>query len=250
MPPIRTFKSAPINPHSTANNPPSTTATEQQQQAEQGVVISSSKGNEKPEREGPAWAPATPTSATTIAENSNNISNYPAARPGALAIPAPTSSPSTSTSNSTPPAPQPGSRPVPPSSSSPSTSTPSRPANNIPPPPKVGEPIQQASYYAPPPQSQATIPTQGQRAVPNSTSTPYLSTYQPPTSTAPYTSTPGLPLSQPETSQGNTTATGGSMFDASTGQDILNTAKSWMASAGSKLAEAEEEVWRIVNKKS
>jgi hypothetical protein len=80
--------------------------------------------------------------------------------------------------------------------------------------------------------------------------------YQPPTaSSSPYRSTyipgsaPGLSLSQAE--QSNTSNIfDGTLGEGTTGQDILNTAKSWMASAGSKLAEAEEEVWRMVNKKN
>lgn len=246
MPPIRTFKSAPINPHSAANPPSSTSETQEQLPQVNDAVSGETTGNEG----GPAWAPATPTAAASISDNS-----YPAARPGAPAMPAPTSSTyaptrtyPTSISASTdrtssPPAPQPGSRPMPSASSvSPS------PNRAVPPPPKVGEPVQPASYYAP-------SSLQQQQTIPNSTSTPYLSTYQPPSS---YTSTyvagsaPGLPLSQPEQSNSTTSSSifDGALGEGTTGQDILNTARSWMASAGTKLAEAEEEVWKMVNKKT
>ncbi|RAO64327.1 uncharacterized protein BHQ10_000339 [Talaromyces amestolkiae] len=262
MPPIRTFKSAPINSHSAANTPTPTSETqEQKQQHDNDVGSGETIGNEG----APAWTPATPTAAASIGDT-----RYPAARPGAPAMPAPTSSTSvntytptrtypTSTLNSadqtsSPPAPQPGSRPVPPTSSSSSSLSPSpnraTATGAVPPPPKVGEKVQPASYYTPSPLQQ-----QHQQIIPNSTSTPYLSTYQPPSS---YTSTyvagsaSGLPLSQPE--QSNSTSASsifdGALGEGTTGQDILNTARSWMASAGNKLAEAEEEVWKMVNKKS
>lgn len=260
MPPIRTFKSAPINAHSAAHPPTSTDETEEYHQQDSDAV-----SEERRDNDGPAWAPAIPTAAANIAENS-----YPAARPGAPAMPAPTSaSTSTSTSGniytptktypaststeptSSPPAPQPGSRPIaPPSLSSPSPNRATATAAGVvPPPPKVGEPVQPAAYYAPSPQPQLQQQQQ-QQTIPNSTSTPYLSTYQPPssyTSTYGAGSTPGLPLSQPEQSSNSSN---GSIFDGTTGQDILNTAKSWMVSAGNKLAEAEEEVWKMVNKKT
>lgn len=256
MPPIRTFKSAPINPHSAANTPTPTSETKEQQSDNDVVVSGETTGKEG----GPAWAPATPTAAASIGDSS-----YPAARPGAPAMPAPTSSTSANTytptrtyplststlidQTSSPPAPQPGSRPVPPTSSSPSPNRPTA-TGAVPPPPKVGEKVQPASYYTPSPLQQ-----QHQQTIPNSTSTPYLSTYQPPSS---YTNTygagsaPGLPLSQYE--QSNSTSTSGifdgALGEGTTGKDILDTARSWMASAGNKLAEAEEEVWKMVNKKS
>lgn len=249
MPPIRTFKSAPIN----ANTPTSTSEAQEQPPQEQNKDAVSGEKNE-----GPAWAPATPTAAASIGD-----SNYPAARPGAPAMPAPTSTSSTSGTiytptrtyptstastdpTSSPPAPQPGSRPAPPSSSSSPSPNRATGTSAVPPPPKVGEPVQPASYYAPSPQQQ-------QQTIPNSTSTPYLSTYQPPSS---YSSTyavgsaPGLPLSQPEQSTTTSSIFDATLGEGTTGQDILNTAKSWMASAGNKLAEAEEEVWRMVNKKT
>lgn len=249
MPPIRTFKSAPIN----ANTPTSTSETQEQPQQEQNKdAVSGEK------HQGPAWASATPTAAASIGDT-----NYPAARPGAPAMPAPTSTSSTlwniytptrtyqtttasTDATSSPPAPQPGSRPTPPSSTSPSPNRVTGKGAAVPPPPKVGEPVQPASYYAPSPQQQ-------QQTIPNSTSTPYLSTYQPPSS---YGSTyvagsgPGLPLSQSEQSSSGGSIFDGALGEGTTGQDILSTAKSWMASAGNKLAEAEEEVWRMVNKKT
>ncbi|KAI7977855.1 hypothetical protein EIK77_009395 [Talaromyces pinophilus] len=264
MPPIRTFKSAPIN----ANTPTSTSeAQEPQQEQYKDAVAGETTGNEG----GPAWAPATPTAATP----SIGDSNYPAARPGAPAMPAPTSPFSTSgnvytptrtyptstastDATSSPPAPQPGSRPAPPPPSSSTSSTspsPNRATGKgaVPPPPKVGEPVQPASYYAPSFQQkqQQQQQQQQQQTIPNSTSTPYLSTYRSPASygsTYVAGSAPGLPLSQVE--QSSRSIFDGTLGEGTTGQDILNTAKSWMASAGNKLAEAEEEVWRMVNKKT
>ncbi|KNG80119.1 hypothetical protein ANOM_011693 [Aspergillus nomiae NRRL 13137] len=82
---------------------------------------------------------------------------------------------------------------------------------------------------------------QTQSAVPNSTSTPYASLYQPPTSTANNTSLSGNPSQLPlhYTSSNTEIGTGESGF--------LDNAKAWFWSAGNKLAEVEAEVWRRIN---
>jgi hypothetical protein len=70
---------------------------------------------------------------------------------------------------------------------------------------------------------------------PNSTSTPYAALYQPPASSS------QLPLYQ---HQGH----GADEFDsAQEDGGFLASAKSWIASAGTKLAEVEAEVWRRIN---
>ncbi|KAH8692873.1 hypothetical protein BGW36DRAFT_385390 [Talaromyces proteolyticus] len=235
MPPIRTFNSAPINPNSAADG--STSSDTDASQAQQD--------NSTP-------APTLTASTTTTAAPSL----YPPAKPGAAA-PAPTAPPSTSSSATTAPpaggftptrtypaAPQPVSRPLPPGSA---PVTPNKPFA-VPPPPKSGEKLQPASYYARQPTTQPTATRTGMGmtpATPNSTSTPYFSTYQP----------PGTNISNPTTGAAGRGLTynesnGEESIFGESGANILGTAKSWMASAGTKLAEAEAEVWKIVNSKS
>lgn len=74
-----------------------------------------------------------------------------------------------------------------------------------------------------------------QQAHPNSTSTPYAALYHPPTTSS------QLPIYQ---NQGH----GADEFDsAQEDGGFLANAKSWIASAGTKLAEVEAEVWRRIN---
>lgn len=274
MPPIRTFNSAPINQNTSPTaakqeNNATPPAQDEQQQQEQSTPFS---------------APAT----TTAASTSNNAINPSAAQPGAPAVPGPTAAPvplPTKTyplfdaNTNTPAAPQPGARPVPPTAATVVATPTSKTAYTVPPPPKTGEPVQPAAYYAPKSQTTAS-PTPARYAaqsgfmggggtntvaqeegiitaaanVPNSTSTPYMSTYQPPNAQP-------LPSASRFTSiVGNTNGSSNSgplyagddgeeSILGESGQKVLDTAKSWMQSAGSKLAEAEAEVWKMVNSK-
>ncbi|OKL60515.1 hypothetical protein UA08_04206 [Talaromyces atroroseus] len=239
MPPIRTFKSAPINPHSAHND--SAQQEQTQTETQQDNTSDDSTNNV------PSWTPATPTTVL-------NTASYPAAKPGAYAVPAPTSSSSTGTTFVTPtktfpytdgsgtetpspPAPQPVSRP------SPTASTGQRAGKGgIPPPPKKGEPVQPASYYAPPQGMTTATATSSIATLPNMGVQPQQQQnyYYPPVETRSASST---------ILGSNNTNNSAFEGDESIGQDILNTTKSWMASAGEKLAEAEEGVWRFVNSK-
>jgi hypothetical protein len=157
-----------------------------------------------------------PNVSQTTSSSSSTSSAYLPARPGASAFPAPTSAarvhPST---NYTPNIPHSAPSTITPNSNNPYYTSPYPPP---PPPPKVGEPVQPASYYAP-----RTHPAQAQEVWP---SPGYGST-----------STVTFPPSR-------------SVDEGEGGGDeqgFLDTAKSWMQFAGTKLAEAEAEIWRLVN---
>jgi hypothetical protein len=278
MPPIRTFNTAPINA-----NPPAT-ARKNGDEGATPLTTAPQAGDEK------NTAPSTTTTTTVSEGTSSSSSSYPAARPGAAAVPAPTGTPvsqaaypTTPTPTrtypllvenaQTPPAPQPGSRPVPYSNSSNSayaspttTGRSPGPSSSVPPPPKAGDIVHPAAYYAPRPlnssapveqqlQSHPSPLNQPAYPTPNSTSTPYLSTYQPPAHTPigkdglNRTQTPsryhaGGPLDAGSLNDDNSSD---SFFGLqSGGQNVLDTARSWMQTAGTKLAEAEAEVWRRV----
>ncbi|KAJ9309942.1 hypothetical protein DTO217A2_580 [Paecilomyces variotii] len=245
---VPTFGSAPINPNT------ATTASHAS-----GTTPQTASSN--PEARGDNEA------TVTAAEAATSTSRYPQAQPGAVPVPGPaptgpvtaspytptpittTSPPTTTTDQSavSPPAPQPGSRPIPPPAASQSAG-----ANDLPPPPKVGEVPKPASYYTRATPSTATAgtgtgfgyttqatPAQGLN-VPNSTSTPYNTMYQPPANNT------QLPTyNYGAASRGP----GGDVFqdeEEGVGQAIWKTAKSWVQTAGSKLAEVEAEVWKRV----
>ncbi|KAH8422686.1 uncharacterized protein LDX57_000440 [Aspergillus melleus] len=196
--------------------------------------------------------------------------------------PTKTTDPTTSSSSTSPPAPRPGAQPEPlpiypiDSSTNP-TSSPSQGGHGqpsaIPPPPKAGDgppnpqpggvplptptaapiapPLHNSassthSYmnsYPPPPTAAAnnttptTYPSHLQQS-PNATTTPYASVYQAPT---PVSSS--LPLHHHPGSTGMVDADEGS----SSVSGFMESARSWVSSAGSKLAEVEAEVWRRIN---
>ncbi|QKX56556.1 uncharacterized protein TRUGW13939_03661 [Talaromyces rugulosus] len=284
MPPIRTFNSAPINQNASPtaakdeNNAATPQQHEQQQQQQQ-----QQEQKQKQKQSTPFPAPATTTTTTAVSSSTVNSS---AARPGASAVPGPTAAPvvpsptktyplfetsgDTNTNTNTPAAPQPGARPVPFAGEA-ATPTTGKTAYTVPPPPKAGEPVQPAAYYAPKTQQQQTTttppryPTQGGGlqeggmigAVPNSTSTPYMSTYQPPNAQPITSPSPSRFAGNNTYSNSNNTNTGplyaGNDGEESllgeSGQKVYDAAKSWMQSAGTKLAEAEAEVWKMVNSK-
>ncbi|KAL4941463.1 hypothetical protein BDV06DRAFT_179745 [Aspergillus oleicola] len=96
--------------------------------------------------------------------------------------------------------------------------------------PTTTQPIQQQQTYAPP--------------NPNTTSTPYNTLYSPPASSTGAT----LPLHNPSTGGVAT----GLDLDPGLGSSeneggVWGDTKSWLASAGNKLAEVEKEVWRRIN---
>jgi hypothetical protein len=143
---------------------------------------------------GPRTAAAVPTQGTQSGPNTNtatttaipsSASSYPAARPGAPALPAPTSAAqryapmqptlTTRLEEQGPPLPQPGAVPTPPNSM----------RSNLPPPPKAGEkfipPPQTAMPQPYPPQMSILPPTNAYHGPP-----PSLSTSTTTTSSSPY----------------------------------------------------------------
>ncbi|KAI1102979.1 hypothetical protein F4804DRAFT_248008 [Jackrogersella minutella] len=226
----------------------------------------------KPSGVTPQTAQSIPDSnptATSTSPASPNQASYPPARPGAIpSLPAPTAAtfqayappqPTQTHNHDGPPAPQPGAVPI----------SPGATRTNIPPPPKAGE------KYQPPQQTQATPPA----------SIPYPSQMFIPPPSAPYavqqrgTSTASIPSSV-YSSQGPT-ALGGppiqslqhppgyhqnvnaseidgqkrlairqseleSQTDDSGG--VWDSAKKWAQQTGERLAAAENEVWKKLNK--
>ncbi|RFU24851.1 hypothetical protein B7463_g11484, partial [Scytalidium lignicola] len=202
-----------------------------------------------------------------------STSTYPAARPGA-SVPAPTAAvglthrheplhptPTTKTREDAP-HPQPGAVPVPPN----------RHASNIPPPPKAGE-----TYHPPPVTSQAYLP---QLAIPPPT-TAFQAQHTTSSSTTNYPSKPH-PISIATTDSGaaaprrslehppgyqqnvyaseltNSQRMANEVMNTSNSErrqgydddegSLWNAAKKLAQTAGTKLSEAEEEVWKRINK--
>lgn len=210
-----------------------------------------------------------PNDAGVTTASTTSTSAYPPARPGA-SVPEPTGAPAAGTAHSNEPLhatpttkldgpapPQPGAVPVPPN----------RNASNLPPPPKAGE-----TYRPPQPQplpypAQMTIPPpeQGFRAQPTTTSTTQSqpsSSYPVPLSAA--TSThqslehpPGYHQDVYASELTNSQRLAVEAMNASDpvgsgnvddDESIWNAAKKWAQTAGTKLSEAEQEVWRRINK--
>ncbi|KAL1971100.1 hypothetical protein VTN77DRAFT_51 [Rasamsonia byssochlamydoides] len=254
MPPITgipTYTSAPINPNSPSKaGNARVTPVDVDQRASSTTTTDSSSSQYPPARPGAAAAPATTGATAAVAS---------APQSSAGTYPTTTAQGIDSSSFSTPPAPQPVARPIPGTAGNHlQSNVGKRPsAYTVPPPPKAGEPVQPASYYTPRPVAQAEPPpptgaslshTRNHPAFQTSssaysTSSPYTSAYQPPTANSNQTF-----ASQ---SQRQYHAAGGEdEGEGSLGQGILDTAKSWMQIAGTKLAEAEAEVWRRVNSKT
>lgn len=194
--------------------------------------------------------PPLPTPTKTIATPATKTSTSPPPpQPGARpdpGIPAPTTLPVLAASSAPAPVPSPGPAPQaqpepPPTPSATATgaTTTTTPANPM---PGYGYGYSPAAgKYS----SEFTHPAQGQQfhprahphaqPHPNSTSTPYASLYQPPDTSS------QLPLYQ-------TQGPGADEFDSAHGDGgFLASAKSWIASAGTKLAEVEAEVWKRIN---
>ncbi|KAJ1335081.1 hypothetical protein MN608_01816 [Microdochium nivale] len=241
MPPITTFVNSPI----VAAKPDGVTP----QTASSGDAPSS-----RPE-DGP---PATTTASAT------SSSQYPAAQPGARP-PAPTGASNaytpaglaptrTTTAASDGPAPpQPSNAPIPPGfahAGPQPTGTSVGARSNLPPPPKAGEkfvppppqmgiPPPTASYPA---QQTGTLPsssTAGYQGGPSPTNLSYMPPgYQPgPGATGPSQYRPSPMASDPH-----------STYDNGESEGIWNSAKKWASGAGEKLASAESEVWKRINK--
>ncbi|XDG00582.1 hypothetical protein ABKA04_000197 [Annulohypoxylon sp. FPYF3050] len=207
-----------------------------------------------------AGNPAKPATSTTSPTPTSNTS-YPPAQPGATpSLPAPTAAISqTYVPQNSPPAPQPGAFPTPPEATK----------TSIPPPPKAGE------KYQPPQQPSTTqpmsIPYPPQMSIPPP-SAPYAS-QQRGTSTASVPTSvysgqgptaiggpPTQSLQHPPGYHQNVNASELDMHQRSAiqqselegqGEDsggVWDSAKKWAQQTGEKLAAAENEVWKKLNK--
>ncbi|KAL3428357.1 hypothetical protein PVAG01_01866 [Phlyctema vagabunda] len=220
----------------------------------------------------PAAAPATTTAAPSA---------YPVARPGA-SVPASTGTahqryaPTATQENNGPPPPQPGAVPTPMSSSK----------GNLPPPPKAGQSYQ--SYQAPSAAAPAPMPLPypAQMAIPPPTNafgaqppTSSTATANTPSSAYPvpvqdYGAAPRESIEHPPGYQQNAYASeltndqrraqevtnassdtslglggfGQSQSEDSTAGTMWDTAKKWAQTAGEKISEGEQQVWRKINK--
>lgn len=234
------------------------------------INVASKASGVTPQTSSTSSNPGTPTTATA------STPSYPPAQPGAAPVPAPTGSaqryaplqptPTTKTDSDGPPPPQPGAFPVPLST-------------GIPPPPKAGETYQPPSAPQPPQSIPQPYPPQMAYSSPNpafgsqppasstSSTTTASSTYPVAIPAGEYDA-PRRSLEHPPGYQQNTYAseltsdqrraqdssnsTGLGNATASVGgidtESIWNTAKQWASTAGKKISETEEEVWRRINK--
>ncbi|KAK4548586.1 hypothetical protein LTR36_009496 [Oleoguttula mirabilis] len=229
-------------------------------------------------------AASSASDATTTTPNQQV--SYPAARPGQPAVPAPTPyipRPQPQVTRTTPPSlgengpppPQPGVVPMPPSQQVTMTAT-----STLPPPPKAGESLQQTSFtstlnqmHIPPPQQNYAPTHSTTTATP---ATPRRSGGPTTLNLGPVISTPASAEHPPGYQQnvyaqemspaqrasldqetrresiaaqlglvGETDGLGGGS-DGKAG-DMWNAAKGWLSTAGAKLVETEEQVWKRIN---
>ncbi|KAI9902500.1 hypothetical protein N3K66_001852 [Trichothecium roseum] len=192
-------------------------------------------------------ATAPPATATSMARPTTTQS-YPEAQPGATPMmPEPT--PVQSSQQSGPPPPQPGAVPVAPGTKSP-----------LPPPPKTGEKLQ-------PTQTSATMPMPPQMSYPppsstytGSTSSTAIASGPQPTflqGSADYSHPPGYQQDthasefsshQRAAHNASLSQDSGNVFSDGDGEGVWDTAKKWASAAGGRLAAAENEVWKKINK--
>lgn len=250
---IQTYTSAPLNSnqeeekgtHASTVRPEPATTIESATTTSQPATTSATATS-------PAYSPIY---ATTQPKN-------PSAQPGATpSLPAPTASTvsqpgnlsatptttlptaTTATSAFSPAGPQPGAVPQPRAAAAQSP---------VPPPPKAGEAVSASLPFTAPATGAPQPSTQfrqsyayqphSQTPTPNFTSTPYSSVYPTPSS--------GGGTSQPQTLPLHYGGAGGgssSIFHEDEEPGMLNTAKAWMQTAGTKLAEVEAEVWKRIN---
>lgn len=240
---IQTYTSAPVNsnPNSNKEEEP-TQATTSHPEPATSIEASTTATTEPPNTSATATAPSNaPVYATAQDAQPGAAPSLPLPT-AATATAAPTTNlnqtvittlPTTATSESPAP-PQPGAVPV-------ATSPVPQAQSPVPPPPKAGESIPQN----PPSQATPAAFTQSysyhrspqSSHIPNSTSSPYANLYNPPAGG----SQPGLPL------HGGGSGGGASDIFPDDEESLMGTAKSWMQSAGTKLAEVEAEVWKRIN---
>ncbi|ROW12818.1 hypothetical protein VMCG_00434 [Cytospora schulzeri] len=250
MPPIPIYSRSPINAARAAGTTPQTT--------------------EKP----PQNAPPDSIPPTTTAA----ASGYPPAQPGASPfLPAPTGSVSQSQyspiqptptqplpGSQGPPPPQPGAFPVAPGGGPPQTAT-ATATSTLPPPPKAGEQnaAPQQTPYPPqmhiPPPSGTSAPVQAaQRGTSTATTSGFAAA-----APSPFEHPPGYQqnvhagemdryqrarqdaLEAEERSRSSSLVGGG---DGAAGEGVWDSARKALMAAGEKLADAEHEVWKRINK--
>ncbi|TLS31392.1 hypothetical protein PpBr36_03607 [Pyricularia pennisetigena] len=255
MPPIPIYSKSPINASKASGVTPQTVAPsdDSKEKQSQGPAASATT-NYIPTKTAAYAAPqpgATPTIPTATAPSGSN--------PYA---PAPTAGLGGSAS---PPQPQPGAVPAPPGGIAASVT-----GTGLPPPPKAGEtyqppapaPATTAAPQYPPPQMFMAAPTAPYPQQQRGTST---TAGPPPAFGAPATQLPGASVdifSHPAGYQQNANASsyagqsrsdnyggglGGTSHDDQ-GEGVWDSAKKYMAAAGTKLSEAESEVWKRINK--
>ncbi|OQD75140.1 hypothetical protein PENDEC_c008G00657 [Penicillium decumbens] len=161
-------------------------------------------------------------------------------QPGNLTA-TPTTTFPTATSTQSPPPPQPGTVPQ---TSPPAVHSP------VPPPPKAGEAKTPSQPPAPAPAPASQHPTPffkqsysyqpSHPSIPNSTSSPYSSVHQTHAGASSSRSS-GLPL------HSDSGGGGGANDIFQDEPSFMSTAKSWIQSAGAKLADVEAEVWKRIN---
>lgn len=248
---IKTYTSAPLNPNKTEEE---TTAAKVQPQPATAIEAETTTATQPQTTSATATAPA--YSPIYAAAQPESLPAQPGAGPSLPAptaavpqppgnlMPTPTSTYPSVTSTQSPPPPQPGAAPQIPTSTAQST---------VPPPPKAGQAISPSLPSGPQataaqPSTQFTSSYAYHRSphhtseIPNSTSTPYSSVYQAPTGAGPSGST-GLPIHYSSGGGGGA----GSIFPEDDEPSFFSTAKGWMQTAGSKLAEVEAEVWKRIN---
>ncbi|KAJ5219123.1 uncharacterized protein N7498_001222 [Penicillium cinerascens] len=235
---IQTYTSAPVNSNKEEGTHASTSQPEPATTIESSITATSQPANTSATATAPSYSPiyatAQPEGSAAQAGAAPSLPVPTAGtQPGNISA-TPTTTFPTATSALSPPPPQPGAVPQtsPPAAHSP-----------VPPPPKAGEAVT-PSALAPQPsasftQSYSYQPSQ--HSIPNSTSTPYSSVYQTHAG-ASSSRHQGLPLH-------SNSGRGGGANDIFQDDEpsLMNTAKSWMQSAGTKLAEVEAEVWKKIN---
>jgi hypothetical protein len=253
-----------------------------------GITPTTTQPSDTTNRSAPAYTPATTTASSSYPQARPGAAAYPAptgAPQSTNTYPTRTAPPAPTQQSNAPSPPQPGAVPSPFISSVSPITRARRPS--IPPPPKAGEIPQPVALYnphyeqeqqpqqspyspqsrAPPPQMSAVLSTPT-RAIPpaSTTSTPaYADLSHPPgyiqNSRDSFDQRPEhmqSPYQNQNQNYGNNTPNrsgllgsgGGNMESAEESPiaQIWNTATSWAKTAGEKLKEGEEEVWRRINK--
>ncbi|KAI0887142.1 uncharacterized protein GGS22DRAFT_156265 [Annulohypoxylon maeteangense] len=224
-------------------------------------IAASKPSGVTPQTAGGQASSASNPATTSTSPTPTRKTSYPSAQPGATpSLPAPTGAISQAyLPQNSPPAPQPGAFPTPPGTT----------GTNIPPPPKAGEryqPPQQTSATQPmsipyPPQMSMSPPSAPYAAQQRGTSTASVPTsvYSGPGPTA-VGGPPTQSLQHPPGYHQNVNASELDMHQRSAIQQselesqggdssgVWDSAKKWAQQTGEKLAAAENEVWKKLNK--